>query len=206
MSFENDINDKIKNESALPERLDYPTLRYFWQTNPLVTRKSEDTIPKFLRKIDVLNNFSQREMKIFCNYLHHRKFTSGETIFKQCDLGVGFYFIYKGYVDIEVGNHNVESKKSPLGLTLEKYDYFGELALLQEVSTRNASAISRNGCELIGILKPDVEDLIYNYPLIAAKLLQSVSRIVANRLFNLTSEVKELRYKLEVLERESSDF
>ena len=206
MSYENDIKTKVASGEKLPEKLDFSILKYFWQANPLVSGSDSETIPRFLRKISVLKNFSDSELRILCNYLHLRKFSAGEKIFKQGDLGVGFYFVYKGYADIivespYVENNNTTESRLDVVMTLEKYDYFGELALLQDVSTRNASALSREGCELLGILKPDVEELIYSYPLIAAKLLQSVSLIVANRLFSITSELKELRYKLSATER-----
>lgn len=203
MSYEKEINKKIEDKKPLPEKLEISVLRYFWQSNPLVGNK-KDSIPRFLRKIDVLSNFSENELRILAKYLHLRRFHSGETVFRQGDLGVGFYLIYSGYADIIVSSNseNEEEQDSRHILTLEKGDYFGELALLQEISVRNASAVSRQGCELLGLFKPDVEELINHYPVIAAKLLQSISLIVANRLFSLTREVQELKYKLSSLEKE----
>lgn len=204
MSYEDEIGQKIEKNEPLPKRLEINVLRYFWQSNPLIGKKS-DSIPRFLRKIEVLKNFSENELRILSHFMHFRSFNAGETVFKQGDLGVGFYFIYSGYTDIVVASTsaNGDEKKSDHLLTLEKYDYFGELALLQENSVRNASAISRQGCELLGLFKPDMDDLINHYPLIAAKLLQSISLIVANRLFSLTIEVQELKYKIVSLEKDS---
>ena len=204
MSYEEEINKNIQENKKLPEKLEISVLRYFWQSNPLIG-KTKDSIPRFLRNIDVLNNFSENELRILAKFLHLRKFQPGEVIFKQGDLGVGFYLLYSGYADIIVES-NEEDENGRLDskhiLTLEKSDYFGELAVLQEISIRNASAVSRQGCELLGLFKPDIEELINHHPVIAAKLLQSVSLIVANRLFSLTREVQELKYKLSALEKE----
>jgi CRP/FNR family cyclic AMP-dependent transcriptional regulator len=204
MSYEEEINKNIQENKKLPEKLEISVLRYFWQSNPLIG-KTTDSIPRFLRNIDVLNNFSENELRILAKFLHLRKFQPGEVIFKQGDLGVGFYLLYSGYADIIVES-NEEGMNGKLDskhiLTLEKSDYFGELALLQEISIRNASAVSRQGCELLGLFKPDIEELINHHPVIAAKLLQSISLIVANRLFSLTREVQELKYKLGALEKE----
>lgn len=207
MSYEKRILSKIDSGEGYPKRLDYSILQYFWQSNPLGVKKDSETIPRFLRQIDVLKNFTDGELRILCNHLHFRKFSAQEKIFSQGDLGVGFYFVFNGYADIVVESSSMDSreKKPNIVLTLEKYDYFGELALLQEASKRSASAISREGCELLGILKPDIEELIYGHPLIAAKLLQSVSLIVANRLFSVTKEVKELKHKLSQISREKSE-
>jgi CRP/FNR family cyclic AMP-dependent transcriptional regulator len=205
MSYEKEMEEKIKMKENLPQKLDFSVLSYFWQSNPLGNSKDSETIPRFLRKIEVLKNFSDGELRILCNYLHARKFAPKEKIFSQGDLGVGFYFVFNGYADIIVESSAMEvqteeDRRPNVILTLEKYDYFGELALLQETSKRSANAVSREGCELLGILKPDVEELIYSYPLIAAKLLQSVSLIVANRLYSITKEVKELKHKISIME------
>lgn len=200
MSYENEISEKIKNEETLPEKLDISMLKYFWQANPLSSRKG-DNIPKYLRNIEVLKNFSDNELRILSQSLHLRSFENKETIFKQHDLGVGFYFIYMGNVDVIVDSNNKEEVEgSNYLLSLEKYDYFGELALLQENSSRNATVVSRGTTELLGLFKPDLDLLINNHPIVSAKLLQSISLIIANRLFSVTREVRELKYKLSQLD------
>ena len=79
------------------------------------------------------------------------------------------------------------------------YDYFGELALLQENNFRTAT-LSRDNSQLLGIFKPDLEVLIDEYPIVATKLLQSISVILANRLFSITSEVRALKMKIANME------
>lgn len=209
MSYENDISKKIDEKQPLPDKLNISILKYFWQANPF-TGKKADNIPKFLREIDVLKNFSDNELRILASYLHHRSFSNKESIFKQNEIGVGFYIIYSGNVDIIVekdvihtASSDKEEPESNYLLTLEKFDYFGELALLQESSVRNATAISREDSELLGLFKPDLEELIHNYPIVATKLLQSISVIISNRLFSLTKEVKELKYKLSQYEKDN---
>ena len=69
-----------------------------------VFSSNKNSIPKFLRRIKVLENFSDNELRLLSNSLHLRQFDDGEVIFKQNDNGVGFYFIYGGRVDIIVEN------------------------------------------------------------------------------------------------------
>jgi CRP/FNR family transcriptional regulator, cyclic AMP receptor protein len=210
MSYEKDVKEAIESGKELPQKLDIGMIRYFWQASPM-TGKKPDSIPRFLRNITVLKNFTDNELRILSKSMHLRTFSDGEEVFRQNDLGVGFYFILNGYVDIIVqSNQKVDDDLKENGnesshiITLEKFDYFGELALLQERSLRNAAAISRDHSELLGIFKPDMEELINNHPVIATKLLQSVSLIIANRLFSLTREVKELKHKLKTYERENN--
>ncbi len=200
---------KIEDDKELPAKLDIPILKYFWQSNPLFS-SNKNSIPKFLRRIKVLENFSDNELRLLSSSLHLRQFDDGEVIFNQNDIGVGFYFIYSGRVDIIVENNqrvNDVSNDSKLNhiVSLEKLDYFGELALLQQQSIRNASALARESCQLLGIFKPDLENLINSNPTIATKLLQAVSIITANRLFSVTNEVRRLKYKIKQLEGKNEE-
>ena len=205
-SFEKEISE----DGKLPPKLDIPVLKYFWQSNPLFSA-NKNSIPRFLRRIKVLENFSDNELRILSKSMHLRQFTDGEKVFKQNDVGVGFYFIYTGRVDIIVEDEQLihdEDKRSPKlnhVVSLDKMDYFGELALLQVNSVRNASAIARESCQLLGIFKPDLEHLIDSSPTVATKLLQAVSIITANRLFSVTNEVRRLKYKVKQLEKLNGD-
>jgi len=200
-SYEKEMHQKIESNSQLPDKLDISLLKYFWQASPLSGSRM-DSIPKYLRKIDVLKNFSDNELRVLSQSMHLRVFTDGEVIFNQKDIGVGLYFIYSGQVDVKVENE--EDRNENIVLTLDKHDYFGELALLQEGSVRNATAVSRDTTQLLGIFKPDVEHLIESYPVVATKLLQSISVIIANRLYSVTQELKRTKYKLNQLEAESA--
>lgn len=207
-SYESEQRSKIFAGEDSPEKVNIATLKYFWLSNPRLS--SGKNIPKFLRAIPVLANFTDNELRILSKHMHHRSFGDEEMIFRQNDVGFGFYFIYGGHVDIVVNNRDEDSSDSASELdvtrllTLEAGEYFGELSLLQEHSVRNASAISRQGCELLGIFKPDVDQLIAHNPVVGAKLLQSVSQIIANRFYSLSREVKELKFKILQLEKSQS--
>lgn len=207
MSYEEDIKKDVEQNKKLPGKLNISVIKYFWQINPL-TGSREGSIPRFLRTIEVFKNFSDNELRILAKFLHIRSFGHKEIIFNQGELGIGFYIIYSGLVEVliddqaEGGQHQREPF---IILPLEKGDYFGELALLQEKSARNATVRSRENCELLGIFKPDVEELIQYHPIVAAKLLQSISVIVANRLFSITREVKDLKFRLAQLGSVSDD-
>lgn len=202
MSYERDAKAKLDADSNFPEKIDIPILKYFWQSNPLF-KSRVDSIPKFLRDVSVLSNFSDNELRVISQYFHHRFFENGEAIFKQHDQGMGFYLIFKGNVDIIVETRDKSDKDNIAKhiVSLDRHDYFGELALLQENSKRNASAIAQDSCQLLGLFKPDMDDLIHHHPVVATKLLQSISMIISNRLFSLTKEVMKLKSKIIELEK-----
>ncbi len=205
MSYESKINEEIEKEGSLPSKLDISVIKYFWQASPFTSNR-KDYIPKFLRRIEVLKHFTDNELRIFAKYLHKRSFETTETIFKQGDKGVGFYIIYSGHVEViasneyaqEVGDFNLNASKHIL--SLEKRDYFGELALLQENNIRTATVVAKSSCELLGIFKPDLENLIEDDPIVAARLLQAISIIIADRFYSVSQEVGRLKYKIMQME------
>ena len=202
-SYEGEIRNKIESKERLPAKLELNVIKYFWQASPLSgTRKI--TIPKYLRSIEVFKDFTDNELRILSQYLHLRSFFNNEKIFSQDDLGIGCYFIYSGRVDIVVDKSQGVEGENEVNyvLSLEQGDYFGELALLQENSIRSASAIAKDYCELVGIFKPDIEEMVNDYPIVATKLIQAVAVIIANRMFSLTKEVRRLTFKNLQLEKE----
>lgn len=191
-TYENDTNKKIKEGVNISERLDISLVKYFWQASPLSSK--DKNIPKFLRGIRVLKNFTDNELRIFSQFLHKRCFDPDECIFEENDLGIGFYLVFNGAVEISLVN---QGKKEVVS-NFEKFDYFGELALLQDGGNRNVTAMAKNTCELLGLFKPDLDELISSHPVVATKLLQSISVILAERINGLTAEIKNLKMKLNI--------
>lgn len=171
------------------KRVEISVLKYFWQSSPFASSKREN-VPRFLREIEILKNFTDMELCTLGGYLHRRIFSPAETVFKEGDIGFGFYFIFSGSIELLFGDY--EEMKIVLG----RGDYFGELALLQDNSIRSATAKAPVATELFGLLRPDLEELIEHHPVIATKLLQTVSLIIANRLIETTEELATLKSKL----------
>ena len=184
-SYERDIKADIDDKRELPSKLRFSTLQYFWQANPLIGRGS-DTIPRFLQQLDIFKNFTSLEQRTLAQTFHQRSFSGQEVIFSENDAGVGFYLIYAGEVEIKA-----KSLGEGRTLTLKKGEYFGELALLQEKNVRNVNAMAHGDCVLLGLFRPDLDDLIARRPAIAAKLLQSLASLLADRLIFLSENMGE---------------
>lgn len=194
MSYEQNIRDKKEG----PSNIDIPLLKFLWKSVSIF--EGPMTIPKFLRNIDLLRDLSYGQLKSLSQYLHHRSFDPQEVIFKQGQTGIGFYLVYSGYVDAvaDKAGPNMGSKdpETTLVTTLTRFDHFGEMALLQDNSIRNVTMVAQDRCELLGIFQPDIDNMIDLHPTIAAKLIQAVSRVVANRSMLLLEEIKRLNYKI----------
>jgi CRP-like cAMP-binding protein len=202
-SYENEIKTAGEKKQNLLSRIDFPMMKYLWLANPLSGAR-KDSIPRFLRNIELLKNFSDNELRILSKFMHSRKFSDGEIIFRQGEIGIGFYFIYSGVIELKFQENAVELEGSKF-LELDEFNYFGELALLQDNHPRGATAISKTRSELVGIFKPELEHLIEHHPRIAAKLLQSMSLAIADRLLHLTLEASKLNRLIKNMETKNVD-
>ncbi|MFZ9000132.1 MAG: cyclic nucleotide-binding domain-containing protein [Bacteriovoracaceae bacterium] len=173
------------------EKMRIPMLKYLWQAGPL--SRSKYSIPKFFRQLEILRHFSDWELKILSSFMHKRSFKQNEVIFDKDDIGIGFYFIYSGKVEVIEDSLNQSGNMVSI---LDRFSFFGEEALLQENCLRSGKATTLLPSELIGIFKPDLFELIKDYPVIATKMLQAVSVILANKIQHLSFEVRELKEKL----------
>lgn len=178
MSYEKDIMDRLARGETT-ERLDIPLLKYLWDASPLSFKESYHD---FFKKISVLNSFSDNEIRIFTKFLHRREFLNNETIFSQGDTGYGFYFIFSGSVKIYA---NYQTQVDDIGdfvIRLDKYQYFGEMGLLEEFNRRSATIIAAENTVLLGLFKPDLERILELHPVLGAKFLRETALIMANRM------------------------
>lgn len=196
-TYENEMQKKHGSESYNENKLTIPLLKYFWQASPL-SGSSKSSIHNFLNNIGVFNHFSDYEIRLFSKFLHMRFFAPSEVIFKQGDGSFGFYIVYNGNVDI-LANQDIEMENSKLVsvVSLTKYDYFGELSLIEANTRRNATCVAKDNVTLLAFFKPDLDELIEKYPVVAVKLLQAISMIIAKRFNTVTNDLELLKQDIE---------
>lgn len=202
-SYEKEVKESGNNESSLSKRIDFGMMKYLWMANPL-SRVRRDSIPRFLRNVELLKNFSDNELRILAKYMHSRKFSESDVVFREGEIGIGFYFIFSGLIELSKADYGHEVGEEKF-LILDEFSYFGEMALLQDGNPRSATAIAKSPCELVGMFKPDLEHLIEKHPVIAAKIIQSISLALADRLYFLTEEASKLSRRLRKLERQMAE-
>lgn len=201
MSYENEIKKRMENNELIDDRLDLSFIRYLWNAGPITSLLGHESHHEFFKKISVLSSFTDNEIRIFTKYLHLREFVANETVFKQGDSGYGFYFIFNGAVNI-FSNHDSRSEGlGELVIKLEKYQYFGEMGLLEEFNKRSASVVAAENTSLLGIFKPDLEQMLKSHPVLGAKFLRETALIMANRMGQLTREIILLKKKLRETEQ-----
>ena len=149
---------------------------------PGARSSSEDDL---LSAIPLFEELSSRELDAVQRLLHRREYVAGESIFVQGEPGLGMYIIARGEVSIQ---------SEPTGrelVALNNGDFFGEIALLNEV-IRTATARAATDCTLLSLFQPDLLGLLDRNPRLGVKILVALSRLVGLRLVEVSDEVEAL--------------
>ena len=166
----------------------------FWGNIFKKEKKEGYNIFKVLKNVPLFQDLDKSELKAVERILHHREYDENEVIIKEGDIGLGMYIIESGLVYITAG------KEDKLLAVLSKGDFFGEIALLLEMP-RTASAIAHKPTRLLGFFEPDLKTLLEKHPKTGNKILFRLAAMVAERLRQGTLENRQLRLKLEQLEK-----
>jgi CRP/FNR family transcriptional regulator, cyclic AMP receptor protein len=143
---------------------------------------------EILQHIPLFHDLTPKELRILERVVHVRTYRPEETVFLEDEPGAGVYIIRFGRVDI-VLNHG---SHTPVPLAeMEPGDFFGEMALLGD-STRSATAVAREQCELIGFFHPDLLEIINLHPVMGAKITFGLAKTLAKRLRYTNSQLREI--------------
>jgi len=110
--------------------------------------ESEQTgVVALLHSSPLFADLAEKDIASLSSRFAPRVFKGGGVIIRQGDAGDSFYIVKSGAVAVEV--------KGPDGITrrvatLDRGDYFGEIALVKE-TTRTASCIAQGQCEVLVI-------------------------------------------------------
>lgn len=100
-----------------------------------------------------------------------RTFGAGEIIFRQGDPGRDMFILQQGQVEIwqQVG---MEQRRLAL---LEKGDFFGEMALLEDYPERSATAKAVTEVHVLQLRGSDFEELVQTKPRVALRMMAKLS-------------------------------
>ncbi|MBN1210744.1 MAG: Crp/Fnr family transcriptional regulator [Myxococcaceae bacterium] len=129
---------------------------------------------QLLARISMFENLQEEELEHLSTLLRSRRFARGEVIFHQGDVGTSLFIVRKGQVAIRLSSD--EGKEVILAL-LDRGDFFGELALLDE-EPRSTDAVAREEADLLSLQREDFRRFLEERPQVGMKLLSALSRLV----------------------------
>ncbi|MCE9671195.1 Crp/Fnr family transcriptional regulator [Myxococcus stipitatus] len=129
---------------------------------------------RILSQVSIFERLDAHALESLSSLLRPRRFSKGDVVFRQGDVGRSLYVIQQGEVAIRLCSH--EGKEVILAL-LSRGDFFGELALL-DGEPRSTDAVAREDTELLSLQREDFQRFLDTRPQLALGLLATLSRMV----------------------------
>lgn len=108
-------------------------------------------VEELLQQVELFSEMPRKDLNRLAKLAVMREYKPGDVIVREGDLGIAFYVVSKGHVEIVLGlgtkDEQILSTHSPGG-------FFGEMALFDN-QVRSASARAKDDCECVVITKWD---------------------------------------------------
>jgi CRP-like cAMP-binding protein len=136
------------------------------------------------QKLDVLarsplfEQLSQPELQMLAELSRPRRFTAGEVVFHEGDLGDALFVITSGEVDVV---RDGEGGKEHVLATLRAPMFFGEMSLIDK-EYRSATVRARAEAELLQLTADNLNSFRRNYRDGFLFLVVNIARVLSSRL------------------------
>jgi CRP-like cAMP-binding protein len=138
---------------------------------------------QFLKEIPLFHQLKEKTLQQISDLLHERSFVGGETIFEMDRPASAMFMIVKGRVEIYLPGDLAEDKAERHLATLGDGAFFGELALIFD-APRSASARALEDTKLLAYSRDDLQSLLEEDPVAAARIYESLACVIGIRLVN----------------------
>jgi CheY-like chemotaxis protein/CRP-like cAMP-binding protein len=140
---------------------------------------TDETTHEELKSLNDLKNYLDDNGQIF-------KFTKGDLIYSEGDNSNYIYLIRKGVVK----NHKFDEDGKELITALNKEDdLFGYTSFIQNLAYQE-SATAINDCEIIGISKTDLKDVLEQNHKVTLELIE----LITENLYNVKDQLLQMAY------------
>lgn len=137
-----------------------------------------------LSDVSLFADLSEEELESMSQLASFKTYPKNTIIISEGDFSDTLYGVLSGKLKVYLSDD--EGKEIIINI-LEKGDYFGELALIDE-APRSASVMTTEETRLVAISKQAFEESLTRHPTIAIRVIKGLS----SRLRNLTENVKSL--------------
>jgi CRP-like cAMP-binding protein len=156
----------------------------------MFNKKNHDNyiLSQRIKGCSVFSELSDSDIKALLKIAHIREYSAGEKVFTEGTIGLCFYIIIKGSVNIasqDTGEQNVIRE-------FKEGDYFSEVHLFSE-SNHSVTCISKEVTKLMIFSKPDFEDLTKINPKLGNRILLKFLDFFGQKLDEMYKENKELK-------------
>ncbi len=149
-----------------------------------VATNHKDTLDK-VRRINFFHEFSDMELVRLLKICHTRKFTAGETVFSEGEIGDRFYVLISG--SVEILKHRKEGMENLA--TVKAGDCFGEMAIV-DMQPRSADARAATDATMIEVNSEIIKNV---NDVLALKIFRKLALLVTQKLraYTMQAESKD---------------
>ncbi len=137
---------------------------------------ADDQRLEVLKGLSLFKRLTTREVRELDELLHERSYLKDEVIFDEGDTGLGLFIVLNGRVKIVSSHPSLQR----LGPEFRRGDFFGELALFEEVE-RTARAVAAEPTQVLALFRTEFFSLLERNTGMGVKILFELSRTVVLR-------------------------
>lgn len=130
-------------------------------------------------EIPQFDKLESHEIDVMAEHMEYRKVSAGTILVKEGTFGESLFYVVKG--QIEIKKEALSGSQTVLA-RFGKGTTVGEMALVEENSTRSATATVIMDSEFLILSRKDFNKIIENYPKMAIKILKSIASSIGSRL------------------------
>jgi CRP-like cAMP-binding protein len=138
----------------------------------------DDHVLTVLAETKLFENLTLLDLERLAARTEARRYAAGEIIFRAGDPGDGLYIVDEGSVEVFL-----DAEQSPRKLAvLHDREYFGEMALIDDLGRRTASVRARTETRCLLLSRAAFEQLLASSHATAARILFHLCRVLSRRL------------------------
>lgn len=126
-----------------------------------------------LKQVPLFKELSGEELLAIGNICSEKHFLPNEVIFKENTVPYEMFIIVTGRVEISCQENNIKHTLT----TLKQFDYFGEMALLDD-NPRSATATALEKTICLSLNREAFIDLITEYTNISLNIIKHLCRLI----------------------------
>ena len=124
---------------------------------------------EMLKVAPLFSGLKQKQLEAIAGTARSLTFSDGDAIIQEGeDRSIGFYVLGSGSAEVR--------KEGEVLATYAPGDYFGEIALLSDDTSRTASVVATSESEVLGITKWDFRALVNSQPDIAVQVMAGLAQ------------------------------
>jgi len=147
----------------------------------------ERALFRFLRKNNLMDKLTDKELEEFIPFLHVRTYQYNEAIFFRNDPSQALYIILSGRVKISI---DVAEQFEEL-LELAVGESFGDNAILEHGFRSYNAICGSDTCEVYVIPQVNIMDIFVHHIEVKAKMMHGLARYYDRYLLNLSKSYRD---------------